>query len=135
MVRRLCLAAVILFGTSSLSLAAEPDDGKLDIAAGSVYYAAPNWEMHMIDPEGKVYDPKVYSNSFCNYADDINGDGWTDLIVVDFPGKETWWWENPGPSGGRWKKHTCIKSTCNESPTYLDIDGDGKRELVCSTRD
>src|SRR5207244_10281205 len=67
--------------------------------------------------------------------DDINGDGWTDMIVVDFPAKETWWWENPGPNGGKWKKHTCIKSTCNESPTYLDIDGDGKRELVCSTRD
>ncbi len=110
-------------------------DGKLDIGAGPVYYAAPDWQMHAIDPAGKVYDPKNYSNSFCNWADDLNGDGWDDLIVVDFPGTPTWWWQNPGKSGGQWKRHTCIKVTNNESPTYLDVDGDGKRELVCSTKD
>jgi hypothetical protein len=110
-------------------------DGKLDIAAGPVYYAAPDWQVVQIDPNGKVYDPKGYSNSFCNWADDVNGDGWDDLIVVDFPGTQTWWWENPGKAGGAWKRHTCIKVTNNESPTYWDIDGDGKRELVCSTKD
>src|SRR5438874_12870059 len=119
MVRRISLAAFGLFLLASLSLAAEPSgdktnisfkkftldrkfrsegvcvgdfnhDGKLDVAAGSVYYAAPDWQMHVIDPNGKVYDPKVYSNSFCNWADDLNGDGWHDLRLVDFSGKETW---------------------------------------------
>jgi hypothetical protein len=110
-------------------------DGKMDVAAGSVYYAAPDWKMHVIADKPGEYDPHGYSNSFCNYATDLNGDGWSDLIVVDFPGKETWWWENPRDTGKPWKRHTCIKVTNNESPTYLDIDGDGKRELVCSTQD
>ena len=107
-------------------------DGRLDIAAGSVYYAAPDWKMHAIEPEPREYDPKGYSNSFCNFADDINGDGWTDLIVVDFPGKQTWWFENPRGSVGPWKRHVCVPVTNNESPTYVDVDGDGRRELVFS---
>jgi VCBS repeat protein/FG-GAP repeat protein len=105
-------------------------DGKPDIAAGSVYYAAPDWQMRLIQDKALEYDPHKYSNSFCNFADDLNHDGWTDLIVVDFPGKETWWFENPQTAGGPWKRHVCTPVTNNESPTYLDLDGDGRRELV-----
>jgi hypothetical protein len=108
-------------------------DGKLDIAAGSVYYAAPDWKMVSILEKPNEYDPHAYSNSFQDFADDVNGDGRTDLIVVDFPGKETWWFEQPeSPGGGPWKKHVATQVTNNESPQYLDVDGDGKRELVCA---
>ena len=105
-------------------------DGRLDIAAGSVYYAAPDWKLQTIAEKPEEYDPHHYSHSFCNFADDLNGDGWTDLIVVDFPGQQTWWFENPQTAGGAWKKHEATPVTNNESPTYLDVDGDGRRELV-----
>lgn len=116
-------------------------DGKMDIAAGFVWYEAPDWKMHVISekpPSGRGavlgsplhFDPKGYSNAFCNFADDLNGDGWTDVIVVDFPGTPTWWFENPGKGGGAWKRQTVTAVTNNESPTYLDLDGDGQRELV-----
>jgi len=108
-------------------------DGKLDIAAGSVYYAAPDWKMMPILAEPKEYDPHNYSVSFCNWAEDVNHDGWTDLIVVDFPGKQTWWYENPQTSGGPWKQHVGVEVTNNESPAFLDLDGDGKRELIFGT--
>src|SRR5262249_16497475 len=68
-------------------------DGKLDISAGTVYYAAPNWKLTPITDKPKEFDPHGYSESFCNFADDLNGDGRTDLIVVGFPGKETFWYE------------------------------------------
>ena len=71
------------------------------------------------------YAPEKYSNAFCCFAEDRNGDGWTDLIVVDFPGTPTWWFENPKDSKSEWKKHLCIPITNNESPTLLDVDGDG----------
>jgi hypothetical protein len=105
-------------------------DGLLDIAAGSVWYAAPDWKMHPIGAQPQEFDPHRYSDSFCNFADDLNGDGWPDLIVVGFPGKETWWFENPGESGGPWRRHLITPVTNNESPTYVDLDGDGRRELV-----
>ncbi len=108
-------------------------DGKMDIAAGSVYFTAPDWKQHSFAGEPQKFNPKGYSNTFCNYADDVNGDGWTDLIVVDFPGKETWWFENPQNSGKPWKRHVCIEQTNNESAVYLDVDGDGRRELLCAT--
>ena len=55
------------------------------------------------------------------------------LIVVDFPGTPTWWYENPaGEKRATWKIHMITPVTNNESPTYLDFDGDGKRELVAA---
>jgi len=35
------------------------------------------------------------SDNLLNPSHDINGDGWTDYIVMGFPGKETLWYENP----------------------------------------
>jgi hypothetical protein len=105
-------------------------DGRKDIAAGSVYYAAPDWKLVPVRDKADQYDPHNYSDSFCNFADDINGDGRTDLIVVDFPGKQTWWFEQPADPSGKWKRHECTPVTNNESPGYLDLDGDAKRELL-----
>jgi hypothetical protein len=110
-------------------------DGKLDISAGPVYFAAPDWTVvDIAEPDRqKEYDPHGYSNSFCNFADDVNGDGRTDLIVVDFPGQHTWWFEQPASPSEPWKRHICIYETNNESPMYVDVDGDGRRELLCAT--
>ncbi len=105
-------------------------DGKLDIAAANVYYAAPDWKMHPIVDNPEVFDPAVYSHSFCNFTADVNRDGWDDLLVVDFPGQQTWWFQNPQTAGGPWKKHVCVPVTNNESPQYLDVDGDKVRELL-----
>ena len=119
-------------------------DGKQDIAAGFVWYEAPDWKLHTIVKEPPSpgrgaelgvplhYNPKSYSNSFCNFASDVNGDGWTDVIVVDFPGTPTWWFENPQGKDQDWKKHLCIPVTNNESPDFLDLDGDGQRELIAA---
>jgi hypothetical protein len=108
------------------------NDGKKDIAAGSVYYAAPDWKMVSVMEQPQEFDPHGYSPSFCNFSDDINGDGRTDLIVVDFPGKQTWWLEQPATPGTPFVRHEGTPITNNESPSYLDIDGDGKRELLLS---
>ncbi len=109
-------------------------DGKLDIAAGYLYYAAPDWKpVPVVQEPVPEFNPKGYSASFVNHAEDLNGDGWVDLIVVGFPGKETYWLENPRGKPGPWKRHVIIDDTCNESPTFADIDGDGRREFICAS--
>lgn len=105
-------------------------DGKLDIAVGSVYYTAPDWKMHLMADKAPDVDPHAYSDAFLCFADDLNHDGWTDEIVVGFPGKETVWYENPTEKGGPWKKHLIAKISNNESPLYVDIDGNGQRALI-----
>ena len=106
------------------------NDGKLDIAAGSVWYEAPDWKPHAILPQANEFSPKTYSDTFCNWGEDLNHDGKLDLIVVDFPGKQTWWFENPGASESAWIRHEGVDVTNDESPMFTDVDGDGQRELV-----
>ena len=111
-------------------------DGKLDIAAGNVYYSAPDWKMHVIYGDApKEFDPHGYSEEFMAFADDLNHDGWTDYIVVGFPGKEAYWYENPKGAPGPWKRHLIGKEANTESPQYLDIDGNGHRALLMAIGD
>jgi len=119
------------FRSEGVAVADFNADGQLDIAVGSVYYAAPDWKPVPILSETKKFNRYGYSDSFLCFADDLNSDGMVDLIVVGFPGQQTHWFENPGKPGSPWKKHLAITQTDNESPTYTDIDGDGRRELIC----
>jgi len=105
-------------------------DGKLDVSAGSVYYAAPDWHMVSVLEKPVETDPHGYSKSFCNFAEDINRDGRIDLIVVGFPGEATHWFEQPEKEGDVWKPHVIAPITNNESPGWYEIDGDGAGELL-----
>lgn len=109
-------------------------DGKMDVFAGDVWYQAPDWTMHEFRPLGKYDFNTGYSNSFCNFAHDVNGDGWVDVIVVGFPGAPFHWYENPQGKEGHWKEHVIWHSVCNESPDFVDIDGDGKPELLLGSQ-
>ena len=78
-------------------------DGKKDIAAGAVWYSAPDWKMQLTGEKAPEYDPLNYSHAFQTFADDLNGDGWVDVIVVDWPGAMTYWLENPQGKASIWK--------------------------------
>ena len=58
--------------------------------------SAGKWTMHVLGEKSEAFDIKTYGDTFMNWAEDVNDDGRLDLIVVDFPGKPTWWFENPG---------------------------------------
>jgi hypothetical protein len=107
-------------------------DGRNDIAAGTVWYAAPDWKMQLAAEKAPEYDPLSYSHAFQTFADDLNGDGWTDLIVVDWPGAMTWWLENPRQAGTPWPQHILTPVTNNESPQFVDVDNDGKLDLLAA---
>lgn len=84
--------------------------------------------------EGAMGSKNTYSDNFFAFPRDFNGDGWLDVLIVGFPGKETVWFENPKKSDQHWPRHVIFTQTDNESPTFADLTGDGKPELVCITR-
>jgi len=107
-------------------------DGKLDVLAGDVWYEAPNWTMHEVRKPGTYDAAHGYSACFQNFADDINGDGWVDSIIVVWPGKEAFWYENPQNKPGHWKEHLITPSAGNETSTFIDLLGTGRKVLVAS---
>ena len=122
-----------VFRSEGVAVADVNKDGKMDILVGDVWYEAPDWKVHEIRKAKADYregDKNVYSQCFACWADDINGDGWPDLVVVGFPGAPCHWYENPQGKPGHWKQHVICKSACNETPLYVDLFGNGKRVLI-----
>jgi hypothetical protein len=109
-------------------------DGKIDVAAGDHWYEAPDWKKHEIRPPGQFDGTKGYSQSFVNGTMDVNQDGWADVIIVGFPGDPCHWYENPKNKPGHWKAHEIHNSTCNESPLVVDLDGDGRKDMVFASQ-
>ena len=82
-------------------------DGKPDYVAGQVWVEGPDFtKKHEYATPQKV-DPHVYSKNFFAFTGDINQDGWTDIVILGFPGEESWWFENPKSKSadGEWKRH------------------------------
>ena len=92
------------------------------------------WKQHPIREVGSFVAGVGYSNSFCNYAWDVDKDGLQDAIVVGFPGAPFHWYRNPGSQGGKWVEQQIWSSICNESPDFADITGDGTPEFVLGSQ-
>ncbi|WP_010582087.1 FG-GAP repeat domain-containing protein [Schlesneria paludicola] len=117
-------------------------DGKLDVAAGDYWYAAPDWKMSRIrqplTQQGKPTDAydgsKGYSNCFASWSHDINQDGWDDIIIIGYPGDPCYWYENPRNQPGDWKQYEIWHSACNETVLFTDLTGDGRPELILGSQ-
>jgi hypothetical protein len=109
-------------------------DGKIDILAGTCWFEAPDWKRHEIAPTKSLKPGTEYSNSFLDNSIDVNLDGWTDQVIVGYPGEPAVWYENPKNKEGYWKKHAVMDGVGvgNESPNFVDIDGDGRIDILCA---
>ena len=129
-------------------------DGMMDIVCGPYWWEGPDFtKRHTYSDDAKTSTIKKedgttetipgfkgalsnendYSKNFLAYTHDFNGDGWTDILILGFPGEQSWWYENPQGKDGPWTQHVALDVTDNESPTFTDITGDGKPEIVCNS--
>jgi hypothetical protein len=108
-------------------------DGKMDVVAGPYWIEGPDFTTKHLFMEEKAYDPNGYSKNFFAYSYDVNKDGWTDIIIYGFPGEDVSWYENPQGKDGLWTRHKVIEHLDNESPQFVDVNGDGVPDVVGST--
>ncbi|MEY4483236.1 MAG: hypothetical protein RL693_688, partial [Verrucomicrobiota bacterium] len=110
-------------------------DGKNDIVYGPYWWEGPDFKTKHAYYEPKAFNINGYSDNFFDYTYDFNGDGFTDILVLGFPGKEARLYLNPGKDvagDNPWKMVVVADVVDNESPEFTDLTGDGKAEIVCS---
>jgi hypothetical protein len=105
-------------------------DGHADVVVGPHAWLGPNFERRLELYPGEPFDPLGYSDSFFAWTADLDGDGWLDVLMVGFPGQAAFWLENPGQTDAGWARHLVLPRVNNEGPSYTDLTGDGRRELV-----
>ncbi len=116
------------FRSEGVAVADVNRDDLKDILVGDYWYEAPDWNIHEVRPP-ETYDvSNGYSRSFADFVKDVDKDGWTDLIVVGFPGAPAFWYKNPGPVDEHWKEYLLATAACGETPVFGDLTGDGNPE-------
>lgn len=108
-------------------------DGHNDVVSGPYWYEGPDFETKHEYYPAKPFDPQGYSDNFFAFTHDLNGDEWVDILIVGFPGKEARWYENPQGKKEEWPAHVVYSPVDNESPTFEDLTGDGKPEIICNS--
>jgi hypothetical protein len=108
-------------------------DGKVDVVSGPYWYAGPDFKTaHAIYPAETFDLAASPTNSMFSYLLDVDGDGRLDVLRL---GRvhlhEAAWFRNPGSKDGVWTRHTAFERVYGESPPFVDVDGDGKPEIVC----
>ncbi|MEE2888069.1 MAG: PVC-type heme-binding CxxCH protein [Planctomycetota bacterium] len=110
-------------------------DSKPDIIAGPYWYEGPSFEKRHEYYKPHPFNKNRYSDNFFAFVHDFDADGWNDILIIGFPGKDASWFRNPQGAEGHWKRHIVFDVVDNESPTFEDITGDGKPELICQIGD
>jgi putative membrane-bound dehydrogenase-like protein len=109
-------------------------DGQGDVIAGPYWYRGPDFRERRELYPPKTFDPAGYSDNFFAFPYDFDGDGWTDVLFVGFPGQEAAWYRNPAAKlaeGGAWQRQLAFAVVDDESPAFEDLTGDGRPELIC----
>ena len=117
-------------------------DGHLDVVAGPFWYQGPELKVaHAFYPPVALEPAPSPSNSMFSFVHDFDADGDLDILVLGRVHKhEAKWYENPGtpalnssqsPSDTYWKSHYAFERVKGESPTLIDLNGDGIPQLIC----
>jgi hypothetical protein len=132
-----------LFYSEGVAVADLNKDGFPDIVAGAFYYLGPDFkvarEVYSADSStwiAEPYSPGANSDIFQSYAYDFNGDGWPDLLYNRHASSNHHdvLYINPRGENRHWDKFVVVPNDTAETSAFVDIDGDGRPELIMSTQ-
>ncbi|MBL9166529.1 MAG: VCBS repeat-containing protein [Verrucomicrobiales bacterium] len=131
-------------------------DGKLDAISGPYWWEGPQFiQRHEFYPakatfnlkrpngtiervpgfEGALGKKNSYSqDNFFSFVHDFNADGWNDVLTYGLPGTPAYLYLNPQGAERHWIRHAVFDAVDNESPTFADLTGDGKPEILCNSK-
>lgn len=106
-------------------------DGQLDIVCGAWWYEAPQWIAHRFR---EVENIRGRFDDYSNLAMDVDHDGDTDIISVNYRSKSIYWCRNPGVehAGELWESVIIDRPGTSETGRLADIDGDGELDILPS---
>ncbi|MGE0144269.1 MAG: FG-GAP repeat domain-containing protein [Planctomycetota bacterium] len=108
-------------------------DGNLDVTAGPHWWAGPQFTRRSNLYAPRTFPIGTYSDCFLVFVDDLDGDGFDDVIHVDFPGRSVRWYSNPASVATSWGAPNRLTDRLGiESPAYVDLNADGRRDLIGS---
>ena len=123
-----------LFYAWSTAVADVNRDGIPDLVSGPVYYLGPDYTQTREIYVAESYDPSSQYPRGCavNFAWDFTGDGWPDEWCAtgnngDGPGVL---FVNPRGEARRWDRYVVTPDVWIEETQMVDMDGDGRPELV-----
>lgn len=130
-------------------------DGRVDAVSGPFWWEGPEFtQRHEIYPpvttftlkksdgseeklpgfEGVFGRKNAYStDNFFSFVYDFNGDRWNDVLTCGLPGTPAFLYLNPAGKAQHWQRHQVFDAVDNESPTFADLTGDGRPEIICNS--
>jgi FG-GAP-like repeat len=105
-------------------------NGKTDVVSGPYWYEGPDFVTKHAIYTPVVFDPKSYSDNFLEFVRDFDADGYPDVLVVNYPGRDASVYANSKMPDVPWTRHQVVPSVNGESPAFTDLTGDGVPELV-----
>jgi hypothetical protein len=106
-------------------------DGKLDVLSGPYIYYGPDFTKFREIYPAKTFNPSNEYATWVQHAYDFTGDGWPDIVATNLgESGGAYLYVNPGTEARRWDRYKVVSSMQSEDSLLVDVDGDGKPELV-----
>jgi Domain of Unknown Function (DUF1080)/FG-GAP-like repeat len=106
-------------------------DGKIDVLSGPYVYYGPDFTKFREIYPAETVNPSTEYATWVQHAYDFTGDGYPDIVATNLgESGGAFLFVNPGTEARRWDRHKVVASMQSEDSLLVDVDGDGKPELV-----